>query len=279
MGKIYKNSIIYSILSYIFLLIFLFPIFWIFLLSITQREFSGTIQIFGIPDNQYTPTLGNWVTELQTPELYSSIMNSMIIAPTSTIIALILGLPAAYSLARFKFSFNSNKYILIFFLALRMIPILSVLVAYYVIFNIIYLFDTKIAIIIVQTSFILPFVIIIVRQAFVEVPLELEEAALLDGASHLGSFLFIAIPLTIPAIVASSLIMFAFAWNEYLIVFSLSLFNETLPMYVRSGGLSSGFHFGGLAVRTMLTMLLPMILAILAQKYIVQGLTLGAVKE
>ena len=62
MGKIYKNSILYSILSYVFLLIFLFPIFWIFLLSITQREFSGTIQIFGIPDNQYTPTLGNWVT-------------------------------------------------------------------------------------------------------------------------------------------------------------------------------------------------------------------------
>ena len=101
---------------------------------------------------------------------------------------------------------------------------------------------------------------------------------MVDGANHLRSFLFIAIPLAIPAIVASTLIMFSFAWNEYLIVFALSQFQETLPLYVRSGGLNSGFHFGGLAVRTFITIAIPMSLAILAQKYIVQGLTLGAVK-
>ena len=273
-----KKSILYTIVSYFFLIMFLLPIFWIFLLSLTKIEFNGTIQVFGIPEDQYSPTLDSWIGELQSPELYSSITNSLIIAPISTLIALILGLPAAYSLARFKFSFNSNKYILIFFLILRLIPIITVLLTYHYIFNIVYLYDTKIAIIFLQSSFILPFVIIIVRQAFVDIPVELEEAALVDGANYMKSFIFIAIPLAIPAIVASSLIMFSFAWNEYMIVFALSQFQETLPLYVRTGGLNSGFNFGGLAVRTSLTIALPMFLAILAQRYIVQGLTLGAVK-
>ena len=244
----------------------------------TKIEFNGVIQVFGIPEDQYSPTLASWKGELRSPELYSSITRSLIIAPISTIIALILGLPAAYSLARFKFSFNSNKYILIFFLALRLIPIITVLLTYHYIFNIVNLYDTKIAIIFLQSAFNLPFVIIIVRQAFIDIPIELEEAAMVDGANHLRSFLFIAIPLAIPAIVASTLIMFSFAWNEYLIVFALSQFQETLPLYVRSGGLNSGFHFGGLAVRTFITIAIPMSLAILAQRYIVQGLTLGAVK-
>ena len=273
-----KKSIFYTLVSYFFLIIFLLPIFWICLLSLTKIEFNGTIQVFGIPEDQYSPTLGSWIGELRSPELYSSITKSLIIAPSSTLIALILGLPAAYSLARFKFSFNSNKYILIFFLTLRLIPIITVLLTYHYIFNIVYLYDTKIAIIFLQSAFILPFVIIIVRQAFIDIPVELEEAALVDGANYIRSFIFIAIPLAIPAIVASSLIMFSFAWNEYLIVFALSQFQETLPLYVRTGGLNSGFNFGGLAVRTVLTIALPMFLAILAQRYIVQGLTLGAVK-
>ena len=273
-----KKSIFYTLVSYFFLIIFLLPIFWICLLSLTKIEFNGTIQVFGIPEDQYSPTLGSWIGELKSPELYSSITKSLIIAPSSTLIALILGLPAAYSLARFKFSFNSNKYILIFFLTLRLIPIITVLLTYHYIFNIVYLYDTKIAIIFLQSAFILPFVIIIVRLAFIDIPVELEEAALVDGANYIRSFIFIAIPLAIPAIVASSLIMFSFAWNEYLIVFALSQFQETLPLYVRTGGLNSGFNFGGLAVRTVLTIALPMFLAILAQRYIVQGLTLGAVK-
>ena len=273
-----QKSIFYTLVSYFFLIIFLLPIFWICLLSLTKIEFNGVIQVFGIPEDQYSPTLASWKGELRSPELYSSITRSLIIAPISTIIALILGLPAAYSLARFKFSFNSIKYILIFFLALRLIPIITVLLTYHYIFNIVNLYDTKIAIIFLQSAFILPFVIIIVRQAFIDIPIELEEAAMVDGANHLRSFLFIAIPLAIPAIVASTLIMFSFAWNEYLIVFALSQFQETLPLYVRSGGLNSGFHFGGLAVRTFITIAIPMSLAILAQRYIVQGLTLGAVK-
>ena len=273
-----QKSIFYTLVSYFFLIIFLLPIFWICLLSLTKIEFNGVIQIFGIPEDQYSPTLASWKGELRSPELYSSITRSLIIAPIATIIALILGLPAAYSLARFKFTFNSNKYILIFFLALRLIPIITVLLTYHYIFNIVNLYDTKIAIIFLQSAFILPFVIIIVRQAFIDIPIELEEAAMVDGANHLRSFLFIAIPLAIPAIVASTLIMFSFAWNEYLIVFALSQFQETLPLYVRSGGLNSGFHFGGLAVRTFITIAIPMSLAILAQRYIVQGLTLGAVK-
>ena len=87
-----QKSIFYTLVSYFFLIIFLLPIFWICLLSLTKIEFNGVIQVFGIPEDQYSPTLASWKGELRSPELYSSITRSLIIAPISTIIALILGL-------------------------------------------------------------------------------------------------------------------------------------------------------------------------------------------
>jgi multiple sugar transport system permease protein len=121
----------------------------------------------------------------------------------------------------------------------------------------------------------LPFVIAIMRQAFIDLPVELEEAALLDGAGAAAVFWFVVLPLTAPALAATALILFAFAWNDYL--FALAFFVrdfKTLPLLVQAVGSP-----GPMGAASMITaMALPVIAALLAQRHLVRGLTLGAVK-
>ncbi len=157
-------------------------------------------------------------------------------------------------------------------------PPAAAVVPFFVIWNALGIYDTKLGLIIVHTTFIMPFVIVIVRQTFLDLPVELEEAAMVDGATHIGAFLKVAVPLSVPAIAAASLIMFTFAWNDYFFVSVLMMKNFTLPIYIAGGVDSRGVQFWFIAVRTMIAVILPLILCLLAQRYIVRGLTLGAVK-
>ena len=204
--------------------------------------------------------------------------NSSVISILSTALALAVGLPAAYALARFRFRFPPNKDITIWFISQRVLPPAAAVVPFFMIWNMIGLYDTKLGMIIVQTTFVLPFVIVIVRQTFLDLPIELEEAAMVDGATHIGAFLKVAIPLSIPAIAASSLIMFTFVWNDYFFGSVLMMKNLTLPLYIAGGIDGRGVQFWWVAVRSMIAMILPLILCLFAQRYIVRGLTLGAVK-
>jgi multiple sugar transport system permease protein len=118
-----------------------------------------------------------------------------------------------------------------------------------------------------------------VRQTFQDLPIDLEEAALVDGASHFGAFLRVAVPLAAPAIAAAGLIMFAFAWNEYLFAVILTVKQAaTMPVHIAGGVDTRGVQFWFVAVRALIAMIPPVLLALLAQRYIVRGLTLGAVK-
>jgi multiple sugar transport system permease protein len=141
------------------------------------------------------------------------------------------------------------------------------------------LLDTHIALILINATFVLPFVVVIVRQTFLDLPLELEEAALVDGAGHFGSFWRIALPLAMPSIAATGLIIFAFAWNEFLFAIAISSREAiTIPVHMAGGVDSRGVQFWFMAVRAMIAMIPPVIIALLAQRFIVRGLTLGAVK-
>ena len=211
-------------------------------------------------------------------EAHIAIYNSSIIAVISTALAVVVGLPAAYALARFRFRFPPNKDITIWFISQRVLPPAAAVVPFFVLWNMLGIYDTKFGMIIVQTTFIMPFVVVIVRQTFLDLPIELEEAAMVDGATHIGAFLKVAVPLSVPAIAAASLIMFTFAWNDYFFVSVLMMKNFTLPIYIAGGVDSRGVQFWFIAVRTMIAVILPLILCLLAQRYIVRGLTLGAVK-
>ena len=269
---------IYTIIALAVAMIFFFPLWWSFSNSLRVPLDTFVVSGLGLPWLNFEPTLDNWKTHLSFPEAHLAIYNSSIISLVSTGSALVVGLPAAYALARFKFRFPPNKDITIWFISQRVLPPAAAVVPFFVLWNMLGIYDTKFGMIIVQTTFIMPFVVVIVRQTFIDLPIELEEAAMVDGATHIGAFLKVAVPLSIPAIAAASLIMFTFAWNDYFFVSVLMMKNFTLPIYIAGGVDSRGVQFWFIAVRTMIAVILPLILCLLAQRYIVRGLTLGAVK-
>ena len=269
---------IYTFLALFVAMIFFFPLWWSFSNSLRVPLDTFVVSGLGLPWINFEPTLDNWKTHLSFPEAHLAIYNSSIISLVSTGLALVVGLPAAYALARFRFRFPPNKDLTIWFISQRVLPPAAAVVPFFVIWNALGIYDTKLGLIIVHTTFIMPFVIVIVRQTFLDLPIELEEAAMVDGATHIGAFLKVAVPLSVPAIAAASLIMFTFAWNDYFFVSVLMMKNFTLPIYIAGGVDSRGVQFWFIAVRTMIAVILPLILCLLAQRYIVRGLTLGAVK-
>ena len=269
---------IYTTLALGITVIFFFPFWWSISNSLRNPIDTFTTTGVGIPWLNFEPTLDNWKTQLSYPEAQLALYNSSFIAVLSTALAIIVGLPAAYALARFRFRFPPNKDITIWFISQRVLPPAAAVVPFFMIWNMLGIYDTKFSMIIVQTTFIMPFVVVIVRQTFIDLPIELEEAAMVDGATHIGAFLKVAVPLAVPAIAASSLIMFTFAWNDYFFASVLTMKNFTLPIWAASDVGTRGIHFWFMAVKCMIAIVLPLILCLLAQRYIVRGLTLGAVK-
>ena len=269
---------IYTIIALGITMIFFFPLWWSFSNSLRIPKETFTVTGVGIPFINFTPTLGNWTHQLSFPEAHIALYNSSFIAIVSTALAIIVGLPAAYALARFRFRFPPNKDITIWFISQRVLPPAAAVVPFFVIWNALGIYDTKLGLIIVHTTFIMPFVIVIVRQTFLDLPVELEEAAMVDGATHIGAFLKVAVPLSVPAIAASSLIMFTFVWNDYFFAKILTMKNLTLPLYSSVSVQNRGVEYWYIGTKTMLSMIVPLILCLLAQRYIVRGLTLGAVK-
>jgi multiple sugar transport system permease protein len=270
---------LWSLFALVIALIFFFPIYWAVSNSLRRPAETFTVAGLGVPFIDFIPTLENWSQQLSVPEAYQAFVNSNVIAFTAMVLALCLGLPAAYALARFRFFTIPNKDLTVWFLSQRVLPPVATAVPFFIVFSALDLLDTRIALALVNATFILPFVVVICRQTFYDLPIELEEAALVDGASHLGAFVRVALPLAVPAIAAAALIMFAFAWNEYLFAVILTVKNAaTMPVHIAGGVDTRGVQFWFVAVRSLIAMIPPVLLALLAQRYIVRGLTLGAVK-
>ena len=270
---------IYSLLAIVIAMIFLFPLYWAVSTSLRNPIDTFTVAGFGIPWVNFEPTLENWIDQLATAESRRALTNSTMIAVGASLLALLLGTPAAYALARFRFQRIPNRDITVWFLSQRVLPPVATVIPFYLVMRAVGLLDTHLALILINATFVLPFVVVIVRQTFLDLPVELEEAALVDGAGHFGSFWRIALPLAMPAIAATGLIIFAFAWNEFLFAIAISSKQAiTIPVHMAGGVDSRGVQFWFMAVRAMIAMIPPVLIALLAQRFIVQGLTLGAVK-
>ena len=270
---------IYSVIAVVAAMIFLFPLYWAFSTSLRNPIDTFTVAGLGLPWINFEPTLDNWVAQLATEESRRAMTNSTVIAIGAAVLALLLGTPAAYALARFRFRAIPNRDITVWFLSQRVLPPVATVIPFYLVMRALGLLDTHLALILINATFTLPFVVVIVRQTFLDLPVELEEAAFVDGASYLTSFWRIALPLALPAIAATGLIMFAFTWNEFLFAIALSSKNAiTIPVHMAGGVDSRGVQFWFMAVRAMIAMIPPVLLALFAQRFIVRGLTLGAVK-
>ena len=260
-------------------MIFLFPLFWGISTSVRPPLETFTVNGFGIPWIDFTPTLDNWIDQLQVPETQQALYNSTVIASLSTLLALAIGTPAAYGLARFRFVVMPNRDITIFFLAQRILPPVATVIPFYLMMGFLGLLNTHLGLILVNATFILPFVVVILRQGFLDLPIELEESAMVDGADHFGAFMRVALPLVAPVIAATGLIIFGKAWNEFLFAVAIASKNTiTIPVHMAGTAGTRGVYFWYLAVRQMIAILPPVLIALIAQRYIVRGLTMGAIR-
>jgi multiple sugar transport system permease protein len=277
-----KTSPIQSILiggvMFVALLWVLFPFYWAFLNSIKQPADTFRSGAW-IPFLQFQPTLDHWISELSIIEIRQALLNSTIISLGAATLSVLLGTLAAYALARFRFGKSDNGSFTTWFLSQRILPPVVVVIPFFLIMRQLQLLDNVFSLMLLNATFTLPFPVIILSQMIRELPPELEEAAYVDGASVFQGFTRVVLPLIMPGLVATWIICMAFSWNEFLFALSLTT-KSAIPMPVIIAGAehTRGVQFWFVGVRVMLTMLPPVIFALLAQRYIIRGLTLGAVK-
>ncbi len=257
-----------------------FPFYWAIITSFKPPGVILTKPSL-VPWLQYTPTTANWENEYVTrgKEIGGALKNSLFIAGGATIIAIILGTMAGYGLARFKFHRWKNKDMTLWFLSQRFLPPMATAIPFFIVMKNLKLLDTHWALILANATFIMPFAVLILRDVFKELPVELEEAALVDGASRFGTFVRIGLPLAAPAIAVSGVICFSFAWNEFLFGLILT-YQKAQPVTVIIAGVehTQGIQFWFIATRLLAAIIPPAVLALLAQRYIVRALTFGAIK-
>jgi multiple sugar transport system permease protein len=256
-----------------------FPFYWGIVTSLKDRENIDLWFKISVPWLTFDPTGENWAGEIMLPEIRNALYNSITAAVFSTVICMFLGSLAGYALARFRFERIKNKDITIWFFSLRVLPPVAVAIPFFIMMKNLHLLDTKTALVLSYTTFNLPFAVILMRSLFLELPPEMEEAALVDGYTRFGAFFRVALPLAAPALVSTSLICLAAAWNEFLFALFLSSKNAvTIPVLISGGEHSRGVEFWMVATRGMLAIIPPAFIALLVQRFIVRGLTYGAVK-
>jgi multiple sugar transport system permease protein len=256
---------------------FMFPVIWMFITSFkTEAEYFSYPPVF-IPEDF---SFRNYFNAMAFPPDgrggLQGLRDSLIIASATTVASVLIGSLAAYSLSRFKTGGDNFSF---WILSTRMFPPVAAALPLFLIFKEIKLLDTHLALIIANTVFSLPFVIWLLKGFFDELPAELEEAALIDGCSHWGAFTRVALPLVTPGLVATALFSFIFAWNEFMFALLLTRRNvRTLTIIVPSLVGGHEILWGEIAAIGTVAIIPGILLALLLQRYLVRGLTLGAVK-
>jgi len=254
------------------LILFLFPVYWIIATSFKSTgDIASPIPVF-----LYTPTVSAYA-RLLTSEFPRFFLNSLVIAVSSVFLSLLLGAPAAYGLARFRFRFQEN--LKFWVLSARMAPPFGFVVAFYLIFRSLHLLDTYWALIIMYLAFNLPFMIWLLFGFFQDVPKDLEEAALVDGCTEWGAFRRIVLPAVAPGLAAAAVLGFVYSWQEFLYAFVLAgSSTRTVPVAIASEIGFYGIEWDKMCAIATLSMIPMFSLALLVQRYLVRGLTMGAVK-
>jgi len=254
--------------------VFLFPVYWII-----SMAFKTPVEAFAIPPVWFFKvTFKNFQDAFQYADMYWYFLTSIIVTISSTLISLFVGLFAAYALVRFKFRHNLNKHISFWILSLRMAPPIVAIIPFFLIFRSLKILDTWRGLIIAYLFFNLPLVIWLLMGYIKEIPVEIEEAAMIDGCSTLGILSNIVLPLIAPGVFATMVICAVFCWNELL--FALVLMTENLTVPVALVGFISGLTPNWSQMAAALTVyILPMIgVAIFIQRYFVKGLIIGALR-
>jgi multiple sugar transport system permease protein len=264
-----KRIIFYTIL-FVVIICVSFPFIWMILASLkTQVQIQSLENLFF-----FKPTFANYPKVFKDYNFLKPILNSFIVAFFSTGVGLLIGLPASYGIARFKQKLFGSTILII-----RFFPGITFLIPWFTIFSRIGLIDTYLALTLSHLLINLPFIIWLMVPFFESMPLELEDAARVDGCSTLRIFSTVALPLANPGIITGALLSFVFSWNNF--VFSMVLCSgrtKTLPLAVFNFISYALIDWGALMAAAVTITLPVLVIAFITQKYIIQGLTAGAVK-
>ena len=280
-----KKVATYTLLI-IWAIICLFPIYWVVITSIKQpiAVFQGPKYF---PWIDFQPTLNAWKFLLTGPTsaaVFRSWRNSAILAIGSAAIAVMIGAMAGYALTRFRYYWSGirwrNNDIAFWVISQRMLPAVVVILPYMIMYRVVGLIDTHAGMILAYTVFNLPFAIWILRDFFAGLPVDLEESALIDGASRFQAFRKIVLPLAAPGLIATFLFCLVFTWNDYLFALMLTFSNaSTLPMFIAGEGTQSyGPQWWYLSALSLLSIAPMILMTLLLERYITRGLVVGAIK-
>lgn len=258
------------------MVLILFPLYWL-----VTSSFKIKGEYLAYPPVLFPGkfTMESYRSVFSNDQLGLNFFNTLIVAAVSTLISVLLGSMAAYSVARGSIGKRARKYFGLWFMIQKMYPAIATAIPVYLVMRTLHLIDTKTALIIMNTSFNLPLVIWLMMGFFEQLPHELEESAMLDGCGFTKRFFYIIFPITKPGIIASGILAFIGAWNEFLFAVILSVnHSKTLPVVIAGFITDRGLAWGPMAVTAVITLAPVLLVVWLAQKNFVQGLAMGAVK-
>lgn len=267
------------------IIIFVFtvaPFSWLIISSISTKTEILSIPPHWIPHN---PTLASYkaiffggARTTRTARYFkNALINSVIVAGSVTVFCLIIGSMASYSFTRIKF--KGRQSILLLILTTQMIPAVAIIIPLYIVMMNFHLLDTYMGLFIAYSSFILPLMIWIMMGYFQAIPKDIEDAARIDGCSRMGALVKVVLPLAAPGLAATGIFAFIIAWNEFFIALILTSINaKTLPVLVSEFSTKFGADYVMMSTGGVLASLPPVVLALAFQKFIIKGLTGGAVK-
>jgi N,N'-diacetylchitobiose transport system permease protein len=253
----------------------LFPIYWMLNTAFKPANESLTLTPVFFPTN---PTLDNFRDAIGRQYFWSDVRNSVLVVVAVVLLSSVLAFLAAVAVARFEF--RGRKAFLVLIIAVQMVPLNAMIIPIYLMLNSVGLTDRLPGLVLTYLTFVLPFTVWTLRGFVVNVPVELEEAAMIDGLSRTGAFVRVLFPLVAPGLVATAVFAFIQAWNEYVLAYVLmsSPENQTITVWLASFTTSRGTSWGPLMAASTLTALPVVVFFVLVQRRIVAGMTAGAVK-
>lgn len=263
----------YAIIIFV-VVVFLWPVIYLLMTS-----FKSRLDIYVMPPKfVFMPTVEAWVLAFTKKPLFYYFMNSALIAVGSTVISLVFGTLAAYALARFRIP--GSKDISFFILSIRMFPPIAAAIPIFISMQSVGLLDTRMGLIGAYTVFNLPFVVWMMREFIMAMPVELEEAAMVDGLTRMQAFRRILLPLLRPSLVAVAIFCVIFSWSEFLFAFLLTQTKaKTMPVSISEFITWREVTWEQVSAAGTALILPVLVFSFFVQKYLVRGLSFGAVKE
>lgn len=278
------TPLVRNVLLGIYLLFTLLPIVWLFLSTVQTQASLLTLPVSIIPREW---TLRNYI-DIFAPAAFGensgestfflAIRNSVIVSVGTTLVAMLFGTTAAYAFARFNIPHKRS--LLLIVLGSQLLPAISIIIPLFRMFRVLNLLDTLASLILAYATFSLPFVVWIMASYFQSIPIELEEAARIDGASRFRSFLSVALPLAAPGLGATGIFTLLNVWDEFFfaLIFTSTYAAKTVPVGLAEFIGRHTVNWGLLVTGGFIASLPPILLSLVFYRYIVSGLSAGGIK-